>query len=275
MAQDYQEHPTLEQLSAYLDGALSAEEEAFCAAHLPHCASCRSELASLRLTRDLLRALPRATPPRAFTLTPELLRTSSRPEGPESVAADAGASAEEPVALLAPSPSALSPQTHQVRPTGGAGARRQHLRRFVQVLSALAAVIALVLLLSGALTWLREGPSSTMSTAVQRAAEASVTPPFAQQEGPVRTPAAATEESRGVRPGLTATPASASSTAEKQPDRHLSALLGAALSAPVERLLLGGLLLIVALVGLLMTRKARSPSWPGHDQDEANRQAAH
>ncbi|MBE3567713.1 MAG: hypothetical protein IMW90_18510 [Thermogemmatispora sp.] len=74
---------------------------------------------------------------------------------------------------------------------------------------------------------------------------------------------------------MTATPASASHTAEKQPDHHLAALLGAALSAPVGRLLLGGLLLIVALVGLLMTRKARSPSWPGHDRDEANSQTAH
>ncbi|GER83277.1 hypothetical protein KTAU_19140 [Thermogemmatispora aurantia] len=273
MAQDHQEHPTLEQLSAYLDGALSVEEEAFCAAHLPHCASCRSELASLRLTRDLLRALPRATPPRTFTLTPELLRASSTLERPESVASDAPAAAEEPVALSAPS--VLSPQTHQLRPTGGAGARRQNLRRFVQVLSALAAVIALALLLSGLLTSLREGSSSSMSMAVQKAVEASVTPPFAQQGHPVSTPAASTTEPRGVRPGLTATPASASHTAEKQPDHHLAALLGAALSAPVGRLLLGGLLLIVALVGLLMTRKARSPSWPGHDRDEANSQTAH
>ncbi|MBX5455525.1 MAG: zf-HC2 domain-containing protein [Thermogemmatispora sp.] len=275
MAQDHQEHLTLEQLSAYLDGALSSEEEAFCAAHLPHCASCRSELASLRLTRDLLRALPRATPPRAFTLTPELLRTSSTPEWQESVTSDTSAAAEEPVALSAPLPSALSPQRRQLRPTDGAGARRQNLRRVVRVLSALAAVIALALLLSGLLTSLRGGSSSTMSTAVQRAAEASATPPFAQQEGPVRTPAAATEGPRGVRPGSTGTPASASSTAEKQPDRNLAALPEAALSTPAERLLLGGLLLIVALIGLLMTRKARSPSWPGHDQDEANRQAAH
>ncbi|WP_069805418.1 anti-sigma factor family protein [Thermogemmatispora onikobensis] len=261
MAQDHQEHPTLEQLSAYLDGALSSEEEAFCAAHLPHCASCRSELAGLRLTRDLLRTLPRATPPRTFTLTPELLDSTSTSSTP---ARSATASPEVAPSLL----------PRQQRPAAGARAGQPRLRRFVRALSTLAAVIALALLLSGLLVTLHGGgSSSSMSTAIQQAPAASTASPAAQQDR-AATAAASTVEPHGLRPSSAATPASTSPTFGSQRERSPTASLGAILSAPVLLLLLGSLLLIASLVGLLLTRRAGLPSWPDQDRDEGNRQAA-
>jgi anti-sigma factor RsiW len=57
-----------EQLSAYVDGELSAAERAAIERHLPACAECRAELAELRRVRALLGALPAPTLPRSFAL---------------------------------------------------------------------------------------------------------------------------------------------------------------------------------------------------------------
>jgi anti-sigma factor RsiW len=68
-------HPTdwqrqREQLSAYLDGELIAEEGAAIERHLPSCADCRAALVELRGVHSLLRALPAPVPPRSFALPP-------------------------------------------------------------------------------------------------------------------------------------------------------------------------------------------------------------
>ncbi|WP_162179565.1 anti-sigma factor family protein [Thermogemmatispora carboxidivorans] len=264
MAQDHQEHPTLEQLSAYLDGALSSEEGAFCAAHLPHCASCRSELASLRLTRDLLRTLPRATPPRTFTLTPELLESASTPSTP-SVPAQSATASPEAAPLLLP---------RQQRPAAGARAGHPRLHRFVRVLSTLAAVIALALLLSGLLVLVQGSNSSSSVSTVARPAPAVSTASSAAQGGhPRATATPSTVEPHGLRPGSTAPPASSNPMSGSERGPSPTASLEALLSAPVLLLLLGGLLLIVSLVGLLLTRRAGLPSWPHQEGDKGNRQA--
>ena len=57
-----------ERLSAYLDGELSDAERVALEAHLPTCEQCQGELAALRQTRALLRALPAPALPRDFTL---------------------------------------------------------------------------------------------------------------------------------------------------------------------------------------------------------------
>jgi anti-sigma factor RsiW len=67
-------HPTdwerqREQLSAYLDGELSAAERTALERHLPTCAECRAELAELRRMRALLGALPTPALPRSFALS--------------------------------------------------------------------------------------------------------------------------------------------------------------------------------------------------------------
>jgi hypothetical protein len=57
-----------ERISAYLDGELTGADRAALEAHLPDCDECQRELAALRQTRALLRALPAPALPRAFTL---------------------------------------------------------------------------------------------------------------------------------------------------------------------------------------------------------------
>ncbi|MBI2908297.1 MAG: zf-HC2 domain-containing protein [Chloroflexi bacterium] len=65
---------TREQLSVYLDGRLSPEEQQLVERHLASCERCRQELSQLRATVDLLHGLPRALPRRSFTLSEELAR---------------------------------------------------------------------------------------------------------------------------------------------------------------------------------------------------------
>ncbi len=55
-----------EELSAYLDEELTAQEKAELRAHLDGCAACRAELEALRATVDSVRALPRTPAPAGF-----------------------------------------------------------------------------------------------------------------------------------------------------------------------------------------------------------------
>ena len=54
------------QISAYLDDELGPGEASELRAHLDACPACRSELAGIRTTREVLRALPQVRAPRAF-----------------------------------------------------------------------------------------------------------------------------------------------------------------------------------------------------------------
>lgn len=47
-----------DQLTAYLDGTLTAEDAAVVAAHLAECTGCRATLGDLRAVRSLLRTVP-------------------------------------------------------------------------------------------------------------------------------------------------------------------------------------------------------------------------
>lgn len=60
--------PTIENLSAYVDGRLDDAERAAVEAHLAECESCRSELESLRQTVALLRRVPEVAAPRSFAI---------------------------------------------------------------------------------------------------------------------------------------------------------------------------------------------------------------
>lgn len=70
-----------ELLSAHLDGALEPTEDAALQAHLDACLDCQHELAALRQTQALVRALPTPALPHSFILpeTPETRRTMIRP----------------------------------------------------------------------------------------------------------------------------------------------------------------------------------------------------
>lgn len=65
-------------LSAYIDNALDPVERQSVSMHLDTCASCRTEHQELLGTQVMLRSLPAVAPPRAFTLTPEMVSTPAR-----------------------------------------------------------------------------------------------------------------------------------------------------------------------------------------------------
>ncbi|HYX51442.1 MAG TPA: hypothetical protein VE843_16970, partial [Ktedonobacteraceae bacterium] len=75
-------HPTIEQLSAYLDGQLSSQELSTWDTHLNMCQECQQTLAELRATVTLLHALPQPGLPRSFMLPADSVLTRSAPVQP-------------------------------------------------------------------------------------------------------------------------------------------------------------------------------------------------
>ena len=63
-----EDHASLETLSEYLDGRLSATDSQRVEQHVELCSRCREELSSLELTVGLLRRAPTVAPRRSFTL---------------------------------------------------------------------------------------------------------------------------------------------------------------------------------------------------------------
>jgi hypothetical protein len=71
----------LELLSAYIDGELSAREQAQLESRLAGDASLRRTLASLKRVQTTLHALPSVKPPRSFVLKPEMVGQPARQPG--------------------------------------------------------------------------------------------------------------------------------------------------------------------------------------------------
>jgi hypothetical protein len=143
-------HPTdwerqREQLSAYIDGELSAAERAELERHIPGCPECQVALGELRQVHDLLAALPMPKAPRSFAL-PLDTRQDARPV----------------VSSLAPAPPPRRPAARR----GGAG--------LVQWAGGLAATIGLFLLLGGVVTGLL-GSNTRLSEASRPSGGSSVT----------------------------------------------------------------------------------------------------
>jgi predicted anti-sigma-YlaC factor YlaD len=67
-----------EELSAYIDGALGVAERESVHLHLEGCALCRTDYEELLATQNLLRSVPVVVPPRAFTLTEEMVMPARR-----------------------------------------------------------------------------------------------------------------------------------------------------------------------------------------------------
>jgi negative regulator of sigma E activity len=121
-----------EQLSALLDNELGEQERAALKAHLPTCVACRAELESLRRTRGLVRALPQPALPRSFALPLEAVSVHE----PQRQAAPAARLIPGPERRRSSAPPARLP--NQRRPV-----------RALQWLSSIAAVLGIVVLLSG------------------------------------------------------------------------------------------------------------------------------
>lgn len=117
-------HLTTARLSAFIDGQLSAEEQAQSEEHLRTCEMCQQQLAELRQTIALLHALPQPKLPRSFTLPVADPTITTRTN---------------------PTPHPLTPVT-QLRQRGG---RPVYASGAIRIISTLAAVIGIVFLLSG------------------------------------------------------------------------------------------------------------------------------
>lgn len=63
-----------ELLSAYIDKSLEEPDTVRVRAHLEGCADCRAEYVGLQATRRMLQQMPIVAVPRAFTLTPEMVK---------------------------------------------------------------------------------------------------------------------------------------------------------------------------------------------------------
>lgn len=77
-------HPTVEQLSEYLDSDVdrNASDHQAIAGHLAHCQDCTEVLADLRAMVHALGTLPDREAPRSFALTPTMVQPATQPAEP-------------------------------------------------------------------------------------------------------------------------------------------------------------------------------------------------
>jgi Putative zinc-finger len=237
-----QEHPTTEQLSAFLDKQLTPQEQAFFDAHLQSCQRCQGVLGELRRTVALLHAIPQPQLPRSFTLT------AGTPRIPTT-----------------------RPQQRRVLP--------YTLQRTMRTVSTLAAAVAVIFILSGLLTnyHLNAGESTSTGAPVNTTYGSSngsthpSTGPNVTHASPTtgNTPKAAA--SPIINGHLTGTPMAPSATTTPTPaatSKSASSVKGVPtnpptlppfldISQPEGRLTLGALLLLLSIIGIIATRRRR------------------
>ncbi len=247
MAQENQ-HLTTEQLSALLDGEVSAEERTQWEAHLKTCQRCQQELAALRQTVALLRALPQPALPRSFELPPvEIAEPAALFTGTRQAAAH-----------TAP------PQRAQERHRPG----RPYLRFAFRTLSAVAAMIGIVFVLSALGPALLERGSAVNSTSYSSSGSAS-----SNAQGPVpATPSTGIHAQSVMTPAShpATTPAAGQKTSAADhtttPDESSQppslatwpVFLFFNLSTPEGRLGLGILLFVLGMMGYILFRRKRA-----------------
>lgn len=225
----------MEQLSAFLDKQLPPSEQAFVDAHLRSCEQCRLALADLRATVALVRAMPQPALPRAFTL---------------------------PVNVTPLPIQAAREERRLHRPARGQPPARSGLRRTMRFVSAIAAVLGLLFILSGLLPFLSLGntaggastasaPQSPAVQGVQRSPvpASKVTTPFtAQNDGRTGTsPSSGTPVPQQTPATPITSPLQNIGSPALPPFLDLSTIEG--------RLSLGLVLALLGVIGLLMTRR--------------------
>jgi anti-sigma factor RsiW len=238
------EHLTTEQLSAFLDGEVSAQERTQWDMHLKTCQQCQRELASLRQTVALLRALPQPALPRSFVLSADVA-------GPIAPPALAGT-------RRTPTP---------IRPAEQPRQRTPYLRVAFRTLSAIAAVIGIVFFLSGILPTLSHGGGTATGFSSSRPPAASQSSNGQAQGTPSNgnsTPQAVTAAVSG---GITPTPAttrpsdasghSGNSQAQQPAPAEWPTILIFNLSTPEGRLGFGIILFILGIMGYVLFKRRR------------------
>jgi len=231
----HDEHLTTEQLSAFLDKQLAPQEQAAFDAHVSTCQECQGKLADLRLTVALVRALPQEEVARSFVLPSRLVPVAERP-----LHRRAGA----------------TPVTGQRR------VRAHALQRAVRVVSTLAAVLALIFIISGILPLVHFGGGATSTASYGSSAE---TKPSSNSTvmGRHVNGTATTDRPQAAGSGTpTPTPTQAArvqantgSSPSTAPPSPLPPALD--LGQPEGRLALGALLLVLGIIGLIITRRRR------------------
>jgi hypothetical protein len=233
-------HPTIEQLSAYLDGQLSSQELSTWDTHLNMCQECQQTLAELRETVALLHALPQPTLPRSFMLPADSVLTRPAPVQP-------------PISI----PLHAAPRQR---------AWSFYMQGMVRTVSTIAAVLGIVFLLSGLIGIAPAGGGATpTSGSVQSPAapasgpqDGALTPSiYGQHKSPIpgtsaRTPAATSGNHPNEMPPKRTTPTFAQ-TNQPNPWQFLIHVFD--VSTPGGRALLGGVLLVVGLAGFVFFRR--------------------
>ena len=237
------EHLTTEQLSAFLDKELSPQEQAIVDAHLDTCQRCQLVLADLRQTVAMLRALPTVEVPRSFTLPARIAAVQEQP---------------------APGNPVVIPISQRKR------ARRNGLQGVIRAMSALAAILGLIFILSSFAATLPQGSatSSTSSGSANTTAPSAATQNGATPRDQSQTRAPGTqpgvEKSPLVRPSQTPTPTPSpiASGAVKQgtptggaahSDRASPVVLY--LNGPTGHLVIGSVLFVLGILGFALTRR--------------------
>ena len=235
------EHLTTEQLSAFLDKELSSQEHAIVDAHLHTCQRCQLALADLRQTVAMLRALPTVEVPRSFTLPARIAAVQEQPVH------------SNPVVI---------PISQRKR------ARRNTVQGVIRAMSALAAVLGLIFILSSFAAALPQGgvTSSTSSGSANTAAPRETThngsaPDQHQVHGSATQPGV--RNSPSVRPSKTPspTPSHIAPGAAKQGTPTGAAPPGQAspvvvdLNEPAARLVIGAVLFVLGILGFAFARR--------------------
>jgi Putative zinc-finger len=229
VAKHHDRHLAAEQLSAFLDKQLSAEEQTICETHLQSCQQCQIALLGLRQTVALLQALPQPELPRSFVLPSRVTYLQERPE-------------KEPTPIIKQAERRRSPLSY--------------IQRATRVVSTIAAVIGLIFLLSTVLSisHLNGGASTTSSapyTSSNGNANSTPTPrikgviPHNQATSQTKTPAVAS-----------ATPAIVPRPAQGQ-DQQPSSLTLPDINTSWGRQEIGIILLALGILGFLLSRRWR------------------
>jgi predicted anti-sigma-YlaC factor YlaD len=228
VAQHSNEHLTTAQLSAFLDKELTPAELALCNAHLQNCQTCQGTLADLRLTSTLVRSLPVVEVPRSFVLPTNLVVLPQE-------------------------------QVHEERATRTSGQTRVHLKQTLRTFSTLAAIVGVLFILVGAFSaipfHLSNGATSMAPVPASGTTHVAAT---------ISTPIKGTRPSSpSVQATLEATsvitPLSTPQGSDQQQYQNPTQPVGPPpvldLGQPAGRLSLGVVLLLLAVIGYLFTRR--------------------
>jgi hypothetical protein len=233
------EHLTTEQLSAFLDKQLSSQEQAIVDAHLSDCQQCQLALADLRQTVAMLRALPRVEVPRSFTLPARIAAVQEQPVH------------SNPVVI---------PISQRTR------ARRNSLQGAIRAISALAAVLGLIFILSSFAATFPHG-SATSSTSSGSSSESAstnasgaatqngVTPHQLQTTGPGTPPGIVGSQTPAPTPSHIAPGAvkQGTQTSSGPPGQPGPAVLD--LNGPAGHLVIGSVLFVLGILGFALARR--------------------